>query len=82
MLADVAAGDPVGDSVKAHAGQAFKNLKRKAASEMQGSGAIKRRKTTSRSHSTRKPRPSKKAVSFRASWVKGRGQKFKVLGAH
>lgn len=63
VLADVAAGDPIGDSVQNHAGQALTNLKRKAAAKMQGSGrSIKRRKKTTTHHSAHKHRGKKKFV--------------------
>lgn len=60
VLADVAAGDPVADSLKSHADQALTNLKRKAAAKMQGGGSIKRRKITSTHHSSHKHRGKKK----------------------
>lgn len=53
VLADVAAGDNFKASAMAHGRQAVTNLKRKAAAEMQGSGAIKRRKKASPTHTVR-----------------------------
>lgn len=56
VLADVAAGDNITDSVKAHGGQAVRNLKRRAADAMQGSGAIKRRRAPPKRHSAKTAR--------------------------
>ncbi|KAK3932649.1 hypothetical protein KUF71_013723 [Frankliniella fusca] len=51
VLADVASGDTFADSAKRHTGEAVQNLKRKAASAMNGSGrAIKRPKPAPKRH--------------------------------
>ncbi|KAK3929353.1 Putative uncharacterized transposon-derived protein [Frankliniella fusca] len=57
VLADVASGDTFADSAKRHTGEAVQNLKRKAASAMNGSGrAIKRPKPAPRRHTVAKAR--------------------------
>ena len=66
VLADVASGQNFKESARAHAGQAAENLgvmlKRKAADTMQGSGAIKRRKTSKAGHSVLTARRKKSSV--------------------
>ncbi|KAK3920626.1 Adenylosuccinate synthetase 2, chloroplastic [Frankliniella fusca] len=60
VLADVVSGDTFADSAKRHAGEAVQNLKRKAASAMNGSGrAIKRPKPAPKRHTVAKPRASR-----------------------
>ncbi|KAK3929825.1 PURA Adenylosuccinate synthetase, chloroplastic [Frankliniella fusca] len=57
VLADVASGDTFADSAKRHTGEAVQNLKRKAASAMNGSGRpIKRPKPAPKRHTVAKPR--------------------------
>ncbi len=58
VLADVASGDPMGESAKRHAGEAVQNLKRKAAAAMSGSGRrpIKRKRLAPKRHTVAKPR--------------------------
>ena len=62
VLADVAVGDNFGESLNKHAVEALGNLKRRAAGNMQGSGAIKRRKIAKRAHSVTTARRKKTAV--------------------
>ena len=62
VLADVAVGDKFGESLNKHAVEAIGNLKRRAASNMQGSGAIKRRKITKKAHSATTARRRRTAV--------------------
>ncbi|KAK3907144.1 Putative uncharacterized transposon-derived protein [Frankliniella fusca] len=60
VLADVASGDTFADSAKRHTGEAVQNLKRKAASAMNGSGrAIKRPKPAPKRHTVARPRASR-----------------------
>ncbi|KAK3920565.1 DNA-directed RNA polymerase subunit beta' [Frankliniella fusca] len=57
VLADVASGDNFADSAKRHAGEAVQNLKRKAASAMNGSGrSIKRKRLAPIRHTVAKAR--------------------------
>lgn len=51
ILADVARGQNLKSSAKAHAREAVTNLKRRATAVMQGRGSIKRRRTPPKRHS-------------------------------